>query len=70
LTATLLSLLYTPAAYPQAPACTDRYGDPLPPDAVMRLGTIRFRPGSAMCLAFSPDGKILAAGDAQGKAVI
>jgi RNA polymerase sigma factor (sigma-70 family) len=52
-------------ALPQ-PARTDRYVDPLPPGAAMRLGTVRFRQSPKIDhVVYSPDGRLVAT-DSQG----
>src|SRR5262249_37832303 len=55
----LLSLcMAAPLVADERERLVDRYGDPLPAEAIARLGTVRFRPSDwAQYLAFSPDGK-------------
>jgi RNA polymerase sigma factor (sigma-70 family) len=48
-----------PKAAEQRRADADIHGDPLPPGAVARLGTLRFR-ADVGALVFSPDGKTIA----------
>lgn len=69
-------LIATPAVFSQPPTPqkpvpkdrTDRRGDPLPPGAVERLGTLQlWHAFQTFCVALSPDGKTMATGGDDGK---
>jgi WD40 repeat protein len=50
------------------PARTDRYGDALPPGALLRLGTWRLsHEADAWTVLFTPDGKWIVSGDERGR---
>src|ERR1700684_2292787 len=58
----LSALSLATAADPQPPAVrVDRFGDPLPEEALARFGTVRLRQGFIVySLAYSPDEKTIA----------
>lgn len=69
LPAALLALSLVPPSEGAAPPAsrkrvpTDYSGDPLPPSAIARIGTLRFRHGGqATCVTFTRDGKAVVSG--------
>lgn len=54
-------LFLTPLARGDAPPAADAYGDPLPPGAVARAGTVRLRPATGSNVVWSRDGRLVAA---------
>src|SRR5262245_23291820 len=56
-----------PTLAEQDSASRDRYGDPLPPGAVARLGTVRLTDsGQVLGLAFAPDTQLLFSAHSSG----
>jgi WD40 repeat protein len=59
-----------PTGRPEDQRRLDRYGDPLPPGAIARLGTVRFRHGPVTnTVAFAAGGKVLASSGSLGHCV-
>src|SRR5947199_7013693 len=64
-TPALTLLFLAGASLPAQDVRKDCHGDPLPPGAITRLGSVRFRhPDAVTAVAFSPDGKTLFAAGA------
>lgn len=62
-----LALAVGPGRTAPPPAAVDQYGDPLPPGARARLGSVRLRHGGqVLFLAYSADGKSLVSAAADG----
>lgn len=67
----LLTIPASPRADEPPPARVDRLGDPLPADAIARLGTLRFRHGNFVsAVAISPIAQIAAAGDGDSTLIL
>src|SRR5262245_24439299 len=62
-----LASLWPTGVIAAEPPRLDAHGDPLPPGAVARLGTMRWRQPVAFRLCYSTDGKALASAGHDGR---